>query len=170
MSANATNVEIKKHKYLYATSDDRDWWCGCFLFHNVFCFLWEFMFLLINKDGLCYSGLQVHDGVVLNFVCHVQADWLSWVHTYYFSCSYTNLELWRAYRPACCLAMHAPQHIHKAIFDFMRTMCMHPMPCPTVKPHWLHEMHAFHAMSHCQATLATWNATIILLACEKVHV
>lgn len=105
-----------------------------------FCFLWEFMFLLINKDGLCYSGLQVHDGVVLNFVCHVQADWLSWVHTYYFSCSYTNLELWRAYRPACCLAMHAPQHIHKAIFDFMRTMCMHPMPCPTVKPHWLHEM------------------------------
>ena len=35
------------------------------------------MFLLINKDGLCYSGLQVHDGVVLNFVCHVQADRLS---------------------------------------------------------------------------------------------
>ena len=39
------------------------------------------MFLLINKDGLCYglcySGLQVHDGVVLNFLCHVQADWLS---------------------------------------------------------------------------------------------
>ena len=35
------------------------------------------MFLWINKDGLCYSGLQVHDGVVLNFVCHVQADWLS---------------------------------------------------------------------------------------------
>ena len=35
------------------------------------------MFLLINMDGLCHIGLYVHNGVVLNFLCHVQADWLS---------------------------------------------------------------------------------------------
>ena len=41
-----------------------------FYFIMFFLFFVKFMFLLINKDGLCYSGLQVHDGVVLNFVCH----------------------------------------------------------------------------------------------------